>query len=177
MSRRRSKQADVIVEGEYRTGHQEQLYIEPNGVIAVPENGGVTIYGSLQCPFYVHKAVRIALGLPDERVRIVQTETGGGFGGKEEYPSVIAAHAALLALKANRPVKLVYRPARGHARDDEAAPVDRAASHGRHARWPARRDGHRHSHGRRRVRHAEPRRPLARDDPRRRALPLRPRAA
>ena len=100
--------ADVIVEGEYRTGHQEQLYIEPNGVIAVPENGGVSVYGSLQCPFYVHKALRIALGLPDDRIRVIQTETGGGFGGKEEYPSVIAAHAALLALKAKRPVKLVY---------------------------------------------------------------------
>jgi CO/xanthine dehydrogenase Mo-binding subunit len=102
------QRADVIVEGEYRTGHQEQLYIEPNGVIAVPENGGVTVYGSLQCPFYVHKALRIALGLPDDRIRVVQTETGGGFGGKEEYPSVVAAHAALLALKANRPVKLIY---------------------------------------------------------------------
>ncbi|HJR64789.1 MAG TPA: xanthine dehydrogenase family protein molybdopterin-binding subunit [Gemmatimonadaceae bacterium] len=100
--------AEVVVEGEYRTGHQEQLYIEPNGVIAVPENGGVTVYGSLQCPFYVHKALRIALGLPDDRIRVVQTETGGGFGGKEEYPSVIAAHAALLALKAKRPVKLIY---------------------------------------------------------------------
>ena len=100
--------ADVVVEGEYRTGHQEQLYIEPNGVIAVPENGGVSVYGSLQCPFYVHKALCIALGLPDDRIRVIQTETGGGFGGKEEYPSVIAAHAALLALKAKRPVKLVY---------------------------------------------------------------------
>jgi CO/xanthine dehydrogenase Mo-binding subunit len=102
------QRADVVVEGEYRTGHQEQLYIEPNGVIAVPEDGGITVYGSLQCPFYVHKALRVALGLPDDRVRVVQTETGGGFGGKEEYPSVIAAQAALLALKAKRPVKLVY---------------------------------------------------------------------
>src|SRR2546421_6008683 len=43
--------ADVVVEGSYRTGHQEQLYIEPNGVIAVPEeDGGVTVFGSLQCP-------------------------------------------------------------------------------------------------------------------------------
>ncbi|HJU69574.1 MAG TPA: xanthine dehydrogenase family protein molybdopterin-binding subunit [Gemmatimonadaceae bacterium] len=100
--------AEVIVEGEYRTGHQEQLYIEPNGVIAVPENGGVAVYGSLQCPFYVHKALRIALGLPDDRIRVIQTETGGGFGGKEEYPSVVAAHAAVLALKAKRPVKLVF---------------------------------------------------------------------
>lgn len=100
--------AEVIVEGEYRTGHQEQLYIETNGVIAVPEDGGITVYGSLQCPFYVHKALKSLLDLPDERVRVVQTETGGGFGGKEEYPSMIAGHAALLALKSGRPVKIIY---------------------------------------------------------------------
>ncbi len=97
-----------VVEGEYRTGHQEQLYIECNGVIAVPENGGITVYGSLQCPYYVHKALVVLLGLPPERVRVVQTETGGGFGGKEEYPSMLAGHASILALKAGRPVKMVY---------------------------------------------------------------------
>lgn len=100
--------ADLVVEGEYRVGLQEQLYIETNGVIAVPENGGVTVYGSLQCPYYVHKALRVLLGLPAEKVRVVQTETGGGFGGKEEYPSILAGHACLLALKAGRPVKIVY---------------------------------------------------------------------
>ena len=100
--------APLIVEGEYRTGHQEHVYIEPNGVIAVPEHGGITLYGSLQCPYYVQKALKILLGLPAEAVRIVQTETGGGFGGKEEYPSIIAGHAAILALKAGRPVKIVY---------------------------------------------------------------------
>jgi CO/xanthine dehydrogenase Mo-binding subunit len=100
--------ADVVVEGEYRTAHQEQLYIETNGVIACPERDGLTVYGSMQCPYYVHRALTVALGLPPERVRVVQTETGGGFGGKEEYPSHIACHAALLALKARRPVKLIY---------------------------------------------------------------------
>jgi CO/xanthine dehydrogenase Mo-binding subunit len=100
--------ADVVVEGEYRTGHQEQLYIETNGVIAVPENGGITVYGSLQCPYYVHKALQGLLGLGPEKVRVVQAETGGGFGGKEEYPSILAGHAALLALKAGRPVKMIY---------------------------------------------------------------------
>jgi CO/xanthine dehydrogenase Mo-binding subunit len=102
------READLVVEGEYRVGLQEQLYIETNGVIAVPENGGVTVYGSLQCPYYVHKALRVLLGLAPEKVRVVQTETGGGFGGKEEYPSMIAGHACLLALKAGRPVKIVY---------------------------------------------------------------------
>lgn len=101
-------EADVVVEGTYRTGHQEHVYIETNGVIAVPENGGVTVYGSLQCPYYVHKALMALLRLPAHRVRVVQTETGGGFGGKEEYPSIIAGHAALLALKSGRPVKIVY---------------------------------------------------------------------
>src|SRR5207249_7605805 len=101
-------EADVVVEGEYRVGLQEQLYIEPNGVIAVPENGGITVYGSMQCPYYVHRALRVLLGLPDDKVRVIQTETGGGFGGKEEYPSMIAGHAALVALKSGRPVKLIY---------------------------------------------------------------------
>ena len=107
--------ADVIVEGTYRTGHQEHVYIEPNGVIAMPERGpvagmerdGVAVHGSIQCPFYVVKAMHSLLG-PDAYVRVVQTETGGGFGGKEEYPSMIAGHAALLALKSGRPVKIVY---------------------------------------------------------------------
>jgi len=100
--------ADLVVEGEYRCGHQEQLYIEPNGVVAVPVDGGVTVYGSMQCPFYVHRALKVLLGLPDGQVRVVQAETGGGFGGKEEYPSMIACHAALAAIKAKRPVKLIY---------------------------------------------------------------------
>src|SRR4051812_34901112 len=106
--------ADVVVEGEYRMGHQEQLYIETNGVIAMPGNGvpddvdGITVYGSMQCPYYVHRALMVAMGLAGDKVRVVQTETGGGFGGKEEYPSIIAAHAALLARKSGRPVKLIY---------------------------------------------------------------------
>jgi CO/xanthine dehydrogenase Mo-binding subunit len=102
--------ADLVVEGEYRVGSQEQLYIEPNGMIAVPadDGRGITVYGSMQCPYYVHRALTVLLGFPSDRVRIVQTETGGGFGGKEEYPSMIAGHAALAALKARRPVKLVY---------------------------------------------------------------------
>lgn len=99
--------ADIVIEGEYRTGHQEHVYIETNGVIAVPEDGGITVYGSMQCPFYAHKALKGLMG-PTANVRVVQTETGGGFGGKEEYPSMIAGHAALLAMKSGRPVKIVY---------------------------------------------------------------------
>ena len=98
-----------IVEGEYRTGAQEHLYIENNGVIAeYSARDGITVWGSLQCPFYVHKSLLTVFELPPERVRVIQTETGGAFGGKEDYPSVLASHAALLAMKSGHPVKMVY---------------------------------------------------------------------
>ena len=101
--------ADLVVEGTYRTGHQEQAYLEPQAMIAVPrEDGGVEVHGSMQCPYYVHAALVRALGLPADRVVVIQEETGGGFGGKEDYPSLIAIHASLLARKAGRPVRIVY---------------------------------------------------------------------
>ncbi|HEU4862388.1 MAG TPA: xanthine dehydrogenase family protein molybdopterin-binding subunit [Candidatus Limnocylindria bacterium] len=103
------KTAALVIEGTYRVGHQEQLYIENQAMIAVPrEDGGITVHGSLQCPYYIHKAMKRALNMGDELAVVVQAETGGGFGGKEEYPSVIALHAALLALKCHKPVRMIY---------------------------------------------------------------------
>lgn len=119
----------IIVEGSYETGAQEQLYIEPNGMIAEwnPQTG-VTVWGSLQCPYYIHKALKPLFGLErDEQVRIVQMETGGGFGGKEEYPSMIAGHAALLAYKSGKRVKLIYDRA-----EDMVATTKRHPSRTRH---------------------------------------------
>ncbi len=102
-------QADFIVEGEYETGAQEQLYIETNGMIAIANpSEGVTVWGSMQCPYYVHKALIKLFGLEPEKIRVVQATTGGGFGGKEEYPSILAGHAALLAWKSGKPVKMIY---------------------------------------------------------------------
>ncbi len=100
----------IVVEGTYRTDSQEQLYIEPQGCIAWPPDadGTITVKGSLQCPHYVRKALVRCFGVAPEKARVVQMETGGGFGGKEEYPSVVACHAALLARAAGRPVKLFY---------------------------------------------------------------------
>ncbi len=101
--------ADHIVEGEYSTGAQEQLYIENNGMIAAFDAAlGITVWGSLQCPYYVHKALMALCKLPEDKIRVVQMETGGAFGGKEDYPSIIAGHAALLAMKSERPVKIIY---------------------------------------------------------------------
>src|SRR6266852_3847651 len=120
--------ADMIVEGEYETGAQEQLYIENNGVIAIAnEQEGVTVWGSMQCPYYVHKALIKLFALPEDRVRVIQTETGGGFGGKEEYPSMIAGHAALLAWKSGLPVKMIYDRA-----EDMVATTKRHPSRTRH---------------------------------------------
>jgi CO/xanthine dehydrogenase Mo-binding subunit len=102
--------ASVVVEGTFHTPAQEHLYIEPQGMLAqqLPD-GRLRVAGSMQCPYYVLDALVLATGLPSERIQVVQTTTGGGFGGKEDYPSMIACHAALLALKAGgRPVKLIY---------------------------------------------------------------------
>src|SRR5919205_1296805 len=128
--------ADLIIEGEYETGAQEQLYIENNGAIAIANStDGVTVWGSMQCPYYVHKALVKLFDLPEDKVRVVQVETGGGFGGKEEYPSMIAGHAALLAWKSGRPVKIVYDRA-----EDMAATTKRHPSLTRH-RTAVTRDG------------------------------------
>jgi len=97
-----------VVTGTYRTGRQEQMYLEPQGMIAWPEGDGVRVKGSLQCPYFVRPAVAGVLGLPEDKVAIEQAETGGAFGGKEEFPSMIASHAALLAVITGQPVKMVY---------------------------------------------------------------------
>lgn len=100
--------SDLVVEETYRTGHQEHLYLEPNGILAFPVAGdGVEIVGSLQCPYYVLKALATALGLPPERLGVRHAPTGGAFGGKEDFPSVLAVHAALLARRAGRPVRMI----------------------------------------------------------------------
>jgi CO/xanthine dehydrogenase Mo-binding subunit len=101
--------ADLVIEEEYRVGHQEQLYVENNAMIAAPRNdGGITITGSMQCPYYVHTALKRVLALSDSQAVVAQAETGGGFGGKEEYPSMIAVHAALLANRLGKPVRMIY---------------------------------------------------------------------
>jgi CO/xanthine dehydrogenase Mo-binding subunit len=101
------QRADVVVERTFRTGAQEHAYLETLGAVVQPVEGGVMIYGSLQCPYYVQKGVAGVLGTPYSAVRVVQLTTGGGFGGKEDVPSEICAMAALGAHVTGRPVKLV----------------------------------------------------------------------
>ncbi len=127
--------APVVVEGTYETGAQEHVYLEPQGMVARLDGDALVIEGSMQCPYYVLKALTHALDRDATRLRVIQTPTGGGFGGKEEYPSHLALHAALLALKARRSVKIVYDRA-----EDLAATTKRHPARVRH-RTGVTRDG------------------------------------
>lgn len=101
------KKSSKIIEEEFYTGYQEQAYLETQGLVGTYEDGKVSVYGTMQCPYYVKGAVVQALGFEEDKVRIVQTTTGGGFGGKEDYPSLLGAQVAVAAYKIKKPVKLV----------------------------------------------------------------------
>jgi CO/xanthine dehydrogenase Mo-binding subunit len=96
-----------VVEEVCRTGFQEHVYLEPQSMVGAWEGGRVVLYGSLQCPYYVHRAAVTILGCPEDGVRVVQTPTGGGFGGKEDYPEIIGAPLAVAAWRIRRPIQLV----------------------------------------------------------------------
>jgi len=103
------KECDFVVEGEFKTNYQVHCYLETQTATAVPEkDGSLTVYSSTQCPFYVLDAVSAATGLPNNRIKVIQTVTGGGFGGKEDVPALVASHAAICAMKFERPVRLAY---------------------------------------------------------------------
>lgn len=101
--------APHVIEGVYETGAQEHIYLENHAMRAHMDDTGVLVVeGSMQCPYYVLNALTHALARDESQIRVVQTPTGGGFGGKEDYPSNLAIHVALLALKSRQPVKIVY---------------------------------------------------------------------
>jgi CO/xanthine dehydrogenase Mo-binding subunit len=108
-SRTAFEQADHTYQETFETGYQEQAYLEPQAMLGFPEEGGkVTLVGSIQCPYYVKNAVIQALDCEDEQVRVIQPAVGGAFGGKEEYPSIIACQVAVAVRKCNRPVRIVF---------------------------------------------------------------------
>lgn len=103
------KKAKYVIKREYETGFQEQAYLENQAIIAYfDENEKLTITGSMQCPFYIKRAVMRSLGLNDDEVRVIQPAVGGAFGGKEHYPSLIGSQVACAAKKLHRPVKMVF---------------------------------------------------------------------
>ncbi len=117
-----------VVEGQYSTGFQEQLYLETQGIVVwVTESDGggradseagvgtgvgtgrkkVVVNGSLQCPYYVKHAVEETVG-PDYDVQVIQATTGGAFGGKEDYPEIMAASLAVAAIKTGKPLRMIF---------------------------------------------------------------------
>jgi len=102
------KEADCIFIETFQTGYQEQAYLETQGMIAYPHDGRMTVRGSMQCPYYVYGAVSKALGYEAKDIQIIQDVTGGGFGGKEAFPSILACQVAVAAKKANKPVKVIF---------------------------------------------------------------------
>jgi len=103
------QEARETIEYTYETGYQEQAYIEPQGFVAYLEDDGkVTLIGSMQCPYYVKNAVIQTLGCEENEVRVIQPAVGGAFGGKEEFPSVMACQLAVAVKKIKHPVKMIY---------------------------------------------------------------------
>ncbi len=98
---------DVIVEGTYEIGTQDQAFLGPESGLAVPDGeGGVDVYVATQWLHVDREQVAPCLALPEEQVRIHLAGVGGAFGGREDLS--IQIHAALLALHTSRPVKMVY---------------------------------------------------------------------
>jgi CO/xanthine dehydrogenase Mo-binding subunit len=100
--------AHQIIEEEYDTGYQEHVYLEPQGMLAIYKDNEIEVQGSMQCLYYIKNALLSALACGDDEVRVVQSPTGGGFGGKEEYPSMMACHVAVAAKAVKKSVMLVY---------------------------------------------------------------------
>ncbi|MEV6332029.1 molybdopterin cofactor-binding domain-containing protein [Streptomyces sp. NPDC051909] len=102
-----AKRADVIVKGEYTFGMQDQAFLGPESGLAVPaEDGGVDLYVATQWLHSDLKQIAPCLGLPEEKVRMTMAGVGGAFGGREDISMQILA--SVLALRTNKPVKMVY---------------------------------------------------------------------
>lgn len=100
--------ADKQYDETFETGYQDQTYLEPQGMMAEPEaDGGMYVHGSMQCVYYVHGALPRVLACAPEKVHVFQDVTGGGFGGKEDYPSVLGCQVAVAARKCGAPVRCV----------------------------------------------------------------------
>ena len=99
--------ADVVVEGDYEVGMQDQAFLGPESGLAVPDGeGGVDLYVSTQWLHVDRDQLAASLDLPPAKVRITLAGVGGAFGAREDLS--IQVHCCMLALATNRPVKMMY---------------------------------------------------------------------
>jgi CO/xanthine dehydrogenase Mo-binding subunit len=132
-------QADVIIEGEYRTPAQEHAYLQPEaGIAYIDEEGRVTVQVAGQWTHEDREQIAHALGLPEEQVRVIYPAIGGAFGGREDMSVQIVLALAAWRLHQRgieRPVKIIW------SREESII-----GHHKRHpfllrARWGATREG------------------------------------
>lgn len=127
-------QAEVVVEGEYRTGFQEHAYLQPEaGLGYIDEEGRVTVIVAGQWVHEDRQQIAHALGLPEERVRVIYPAIGGAFGGREDMSIQIVL--ALAAMKVGRPVKIIW------SREESIIGHHKRHPLTIHARWGATREG------------------------------------
>lgn len=102
------READWIVEDEFVTSNVHQAYLEPHVCVAQADSAGrITLWGSLQAPSRNRETIARILNLPPEKIRIIQTVVGGGFGGKATQVLSLYPICALLALRSGRPVRIL----------------------------------------------------------------------
>lgn len=112
------------VEGTYRTGIQEHLYNEPQGAMVFTDRHGLVVRAATQWPFHVRSTVAAALGIAERSCVVRPADPGIALDGKLWYPSLVSAHAALLASASGRPVKLVYSNIEDFRYTSKRAPFD-----------------------------------------------------
>lgn len=101
------EESDVIIERTFHTGIVDHAFIEPECSIArVTEDGRIEVYVGSQIPYQDRSQIAAVMNMPEDRIRVKGMMIGGGFGGKEDIMGQI--HAALLAWKTKRPVKILY---------------------------------------------------------------------
>lgn len=100
-------QSDVVIEDHFETKPVEHCHIETHaGIAQVDDSGKLTIWCTSQLPFIIRIFLQAVLQLPATKIRVVKTDVGGAFGGKNELS--VEHHIALLALKTRRPVKMAW---------------------------------------------------------------------
>lgn len=130
------KHAGFIIEKKFTTQAIEHAYIEPEAAIAEPdEQDGIKVISCLQNFYTSHKVISAALNLPLAKVQIIQSTMGGSFGGKDESATMLAARAALLAIKTKRPVKMV------NSREDSIRQSYKRHPYKLYYKWGCKEDG------------------------------------
>lgn len=102
------KNAAYTYEEEFDTGYQEQIYLETQGMLIYLEDDKIVVKASMQCPFYIQKAIARVLGCPENKIRVIQPAVGGAFGGKEHYPSLLGAQLATAINVIKKPIKIIF---------------------------------------------------------------------